>query len=66
MHYILVGEGEFVVGDVSKEVGPGDLVYVPAGTVHRHCFPHGGVRLIIYTAPFDSDNPTGKEATPTV
>jgi len=56
--YVLEGEGEFVIDGVAHKMGPGDIVYVPAGTPHGPYFPSGGVRLVVHASPFNVDNPT--------
>jgi len=33
-YYILSGYGIMIVGDEEVEVGPGDLIYIPAGAKH--------------------------------
>ncbi|HEX78159.1 MAG TPA: cupin domain-containing protein [Dehalococcoidia bacterium] len=61
---VLEGEGEFVSGDITKKVGPGDLIYAPAGTVHAPNFPGKAVRLAIYAPHFDPDRPDRVEVKP--
>jgi quercetin dioxygenase-like cupin family protein len=33
-YYVLYGRGEMIIGDESKEIGQGDLVYIPPNEVH--------------------------------
>ena len=34
--YVLEGQGRITIGEVVHEVGPGDVVYIPAGTPHGY------------------------------
>lgn len=61
MIYILEGEGEFIVGSVTRWVKPGDMIYAPAGTIHAPYFTVKGVRLAVYAPCFDPDHPDRKE-----
>ncbi len=35
VYYVISGAGRFVTGDEDLEVGPGSILYVPAGDDHR-------------------------------
>lgn len=35
LYVVAQGSGEFVNGDVRESFGPGDVLFVPAGVVHR-------------------------------
>jgi mannose-6-phosphate isomerase-like protein (cupin superfamily) len=35
LYVVVEGRGEFVNGDAREAFGPGDLLFVPAGVVHR-------------------------------
>jgi mannose-6-phosphate isomerase-like protein (cupin superfamily) len=35
LYVVVEGRGEFVNGDEREEFGPGDVLFVPAGVVHR-------------------------------
>ncbi len=35
VYVVVQGTGEFVTGDTRHPFGPGDLLFVPAGVVHR-------------------------------
>ena len=35
VYVVVSGSGEFVHGDTREPFGPGDLLFVPAGVVHR-------------------------------
>ncbi len=35
LYVVVKGRGEFVNGDARDEFGPGDVLFVPAGVVHR-------------------------------
>ena len=39
--YVLEGIMELVVGDVRHTAGPGELLYIPANTIHCGCTPDG-------------------------
>ncbi|ELZ5938793.1 cupin domain-containing protein [Providencia stuartii] len=44
MSYILKGKFRYQIGDVSKEVGEGDVVYIPSNEKHRcECLSHGEI-----------------------
>jgi mannose-6-phosphate isomerase-like protein (cupin superfamily) len=52
IYYILSGDGEMLVGDETRRVGPGDAVYIPKG--HRHSLRNDGVepiRLLLVCGP---------------
>ena len=59
--YIIEGEGQFVIGDATKKVKLGDLLFFPKGTVHGPNIPVRGVRLSIYIPYFDPQKPDRKE-----
>jgi len=59
--YILEGGGEFIIGDTTKRVKPGDLLYFPKGVVHGPNLKVKGIRLSIYIPHFDPNNPDRKE-----
>lgn len=35
MGMVLEGQARFIVGDVEKVLGPGDMYVIPGGTVHK-------------------------------
>jgi mannose-6-phosphate isomerase-like protein (cupin superfamily) len=35
VYVVVAGSGEFLNGDVRHSFGPGDVIFVPAGVVHR-------------------------------
>ena len=35
VYFVVVGTGEFVCGDTRRTFGPGDILFVAAGAVHR-------------------------------
>jgi mannose-6-phosphate isomerase-like protein (cupin superfamily) len=43
IYYILDGEGLMQLGDQTREVGPGDAIAIPPGTVHRITNTGGGL-----------------------
>ncbi len=52
---ILKGEGEAVVGNKSRMVKPGDILFAPRGTAHTIRF--AGVLLAIDSPAFDTGKP---------
>lgn len=55
---IVEGEASFRLGDQVREVGPGDVVSVPAGTVHAPIHAGTDCLLVAVFAPrFDPENP---------
>lgn len=52
IYYIVSGRGLMTVGDESREVGPGDAVYIPSG--NRHTLENTGtdpIKLILVCGP---------------
>jgi mannose-6-phosphate isomerase-like protein (cupin superfamily) len=50
-YYVLQGNGRFSIEDADVEVGPGDLVFLPRGTVYRDS---GQMTMLsVYCPPFD-------------
>lgn len=52
IYYILSGRGLMTVGDETREVGPGDAVYIPRG--NRHTLENTGtdaIKLILVCGP---------------
>lgn len=58
--YILKGRAKGQIGSVTAEVGPGDLVVIPAGKDHVHKFEAIGsdpvVFLLFSTPPFRAED----------
>jgi mannose-6-phosphate isomerase-like protein (cupin superfamily) len=58
--YILKGRAKGQIGTVTAEVGPGDLVVIPAGKAYQHKFdalgPDPVVFLLFSTPPFDPND----------
>lgn len=54
--YVLEGRGPFLLGDERVNVQPGDILFVPAGTVHTPLMKFEAM-LSVYSPPFDPDNP---------
>jgi quercetin dioxygenase-like cupin family protein len=48
--YVIRGEIDFGIGDVSKTASPGTLVHLPAGTAHWFRFGPGGGEMISMTS----------------
>ncbi len=55
--YCLKGEGRFLLGDKTFHAGPGDLIFIPAGTVHTPISDGYFAGLSIYSPHFDPANP---------
>ena len=55
--YIIKGTGRFQLGDETHPVKPGDLIFIPAGTIHTPISDSYGAGLSIYSPHFDSKNP---------
>jgi mannose-6-phosphate isomerase-like protein (cupin superfamily) len=52
IYYIVSGRGLMTVGDETREVGPGDAVYIPRG--NRHTLENSGedpIKLILVCGP---------------
>lgn len=49
LYVILSGAGEAVVGESADQVGPGDLVFAPAGVVHSMKNASDSERLVVMT-----------------
>jgi mannose-6-phosphate isomerase-like protein (cupin superfamily) len=52
IYYILSGRGLMTVGDETREIGPGDAVYIPRG--NRHTLENTGtdpIKLILVCGP---------------
>jgi len=52
IYYIVAGRGVMTVGDETREVGPGDAVYIPRG--NRHTLENTGadpIKLILVCGP---------------
>jgi quercetin dioxygenase-like cupin family protein len=55
--YLLKGEGQFRLGDRTYPAKAGDLVFIPAGTVHTPISDSYLAGLSIYSPRFDPGNP---------
>lgn len=55
--YVISGKGELKVGDEVKKIKSGDLIYVPAGTIHEGFFEQAVSLLSVYSPEFDPENP---------
>jgi len=51
VYVVLAGRSQFTAGDDRREVGPGDVIYVPAGVPHRFHDITEQLRLIVVFAP---------------
>jgi len=54
-YYILEGTGIMKVGDDKKEVGPADLVHVPANEPHSIMGGSTGVKFLAFAASFQKE-----------
>lgn len=55
--YVVEANTDFRLGEFTKRIKAGDVIFVPAGTVHG---PTGGEKLVlvsVYAPSFDPDNP---------
>ena len=56
--YVLSGSGKVTVGDVVREVKPGDIWVIPANTPHSGEFQSEPVEVLFISSPKDDpDNP---------
>lgn len=55
--YVLKGEGWVYVREEKFKVKPGDFVFCPAGVKHGFFMRVKGIRLSIYSPPFDREHP---------
>jgi mannose-6-phosphate isomerase-like protein (cupin superfamily) len=64
VYYILEGKGEILVGEETRLVGPGQLVYIPPQQLHT-IRPAGDARLrwITIAVAVDADNPPATRQT---
>jgi mannose-6-phosphate isomerase-like protein (cupin superfamily) len=51
VYVILAGRSRFTAGDETRDVGPGDTIYVPAGTSHRYHDIAETLKIIYTFAP---------------
>ena len=50
--YVLEGSLRYAVGDTTRDLGPGDSMFTPKGTVHRFSNPFSGpARALIVMSP---------------
>ncbi|HXU34935.1 MAG TPA: cupin domain-containing protein [Blastocatellia bacterium] len=65
IYYIVSGRGLMTVGDETREVGPGDAVYIPRG--NRHTLENTGeepIKLILVCGPaffYEDEIPDGAD-----
>jgi mannose-6-phosphate isomerase-like protein (cupin superfamily) len=50
-YVVLAGRSRFTAGDETRDVGPGDTIFVPAGVPHRFHDITDELRLIVLFAP---------------
>lgn len=56
--YVLSGSGKVTVGEVVREVKPGDVWVIPANTPHAGEFQSDPVEVLFISSPIDDpDNP---------
>jgi mannose-6-phosphate isomerase-like protein (cupin superfamily) len=57
VYVVMEGRGDFVCGDARRVFGPGDLLFVPAGVVHRfERFSDDLVAWVIFYGPVGGEN----------
>ncbi len=56
--FFVEGEGEAVLNNQSKQIGKGDVVFVPAGTLHNFRNT-GDIQLKLYTVYSPPEHPDG-------
>jgi mannose-6-phosphate isomerase-like protein (cupin superfamily) len=50
-YVVLAGRSRFTAGEDTRDVGPGDTIFVPAGVPHRFHDITADLRLIVLFAP---------------
>lgn len=55
--YILEGEGSFLLGEQLLPLRPGEVFFIPAGTVHTPIIEGYQAALSVYSPEFDPQNP---------
>ena len=55
--YAIKGTGTFQLGDKTLPVKPGDVIFIPAGTIHTPITDSYVAALSIYSPHFDPNNP---------
>lgn len=56
--YVLAGSGKVIIGDVVREVRPGDVWIIPANTPHAGEFANEPVQVLFVSSPQeDPDQP---------
>jgi mannose-6-phosphate isomerase-like protein (cupin superfamily) len=51
VYVVLAGSGWFTAGEEQRPVGPGDVLFVPAGLPHRFHDIAGDLHLVVVFAP---------------
>jgi mannose-6-phosphate isomerase-like protein (cupin superfamily) len=51
IYVVSSGRARVIAGDAEAEVGPGSVVYVPAGEPHRFVEVHEDLALLVFFAP---------------
>lgn len=65
VYVVMRGSGQFVNGDRRYPVGPGDLLFVPAGAAHRfEDFTDDLAVWVIFYGPEGGEAPRGREPSP--
>jgi mannose-6-phosphate isomerase-like protein (cupin superfamily) len=59
VYVVLAGAGQFTAGEEGRTVGPGDVLFVPAGLPHRFHDISNALHLVVVFAP-----PEGSLAAP--
>lgn len=54
VYYVTRGQALARVGEEDREVGPGSLLYIPAGVPHHFHAIHEELELLVFFAPAES------------
>lgn len=55
--YVVEGDSDFRLGEFTKRIKPGDIIFIPAGIVHGPVSGAKMAALSIYAPDFDPENP---------
>lgn len=55
--YVIEGEGSILLGEETHPLAAGDVVFIPAGTVHTPIIAGTERTLSVYAPPFDPEHP---------
>jgi mannose-6-phosphate isomerase-like protein (cupin superfamily) len=60
-YVVLAGRGRFTAGEETREVGPGDTIFVPAGVPHRFHDIAQTLELIVAFGPAEGSRGPGAD-----